>query len=406
MTIRSGSKIIRTGLVMDIDTGSTRSYLGPSILNKAPGLTAQTGSGTGYAVTSGTETVYIPSLGSVPTTYVNLYNNYPGGGGSYALAPFYFGNPSVSSSTLYTYSIVYKAESGYTHANYLYRYEYTSTPTYIVEAGIFNTSNRVHLGNDWYWAWGTFTTQATAASLILYFYQYRYGTATEKTSIAKVFLAQGDYSGLHPKYWPGYSTTRSATASVIDTTGNTIPDVTNCAYTSSGELSFNGSTTMLISPNSTALNNQTITIESWCKPTLIAQNGFLFEKGTVNTQYSNFFNYTNTTFYFRTTGLSSTDLTFSTASISTTQYSHIVSTYTSGVKTIYVNGVQAAQATGLTGTISTNGGGQSIGVYGGYSGSRGYYFNGYIPVTRIYSVGLTQSEVQNNFNALRGRFGV
>jgi hypothetical protein len=48
----------------------------------------------------------------------------------------------------------------------------------------------------------------------------------------------------------------------------------------------------------------------------------------------------------------------------------------------------------------------SIGAYGGYSGSRGYYYNGNLAVCRIYNKALTASEIQQNFNALRGRFSI
>jgi hypothetical protein len=62
--------------------------------------------------------------------------------------------------------------------------------------------------------------------------------------------------------------------------------------------------------------------------------------------------------------------------------------------------------TGLTGTISTNTGGQSIGVYGGYSGAHSYYFNGSIGIVRVYNKAMTLAEVQTNFNAARGRYGL
>ena len=41
------------------------------------------------------------------------------------------------------------------------------------------------------------------------------------------------------------------------------------------------------------------------------------------------------------------------------------------------------------------------------SGGVLYYFNGRIPIARVYNgKGLTASEIQQNFNATRGRYGI
>jgi hypothetical protein len=145
-------------------------------------------------------------------------------------------------------------------------------------------------------------------------------------------------------------------------------------------------------------------MESWVKPAALSQNGFLFEKGLVNSQYSNFFQGVN--FIFRTYAISNTDLTFVVATyITLNQWNHIVCTYGSGVKTIYVNGIQVAQATGITGTLNTNQGNQYIGKYGSLSGTP-YPFSGSIGVSKVYNRSLSAAEVSQNFNALRGRYGI
>ena len=175
--------------------------------------------------------------------------------------------------------------------------------------------------------------------------------------------------------------------------------------TISNYLTFDGSTEFITIPNSTDFDTQTLTMESWSYPTTVSQNGFLFEKGTVNTQYSNFYN-SDGTFYFRTMGISTQDLTFTGSSyITANAWNHIVCTYASGTKRVYVNNVLAAQQTGLTGTISTNASGMSIGVYGGATGARGYYFSGRIGESRFYNRALTADEVAQNYNSDRIRYG-
>jgi len=91
--------------------------------------------------------------------------------------------------------------------------------------------------------------------------------------------------------------------------------------------------------------------------------------------------------------------------MNTTNWYQVVGTYTSGSRKLYINGVQVNSDT-KTGTISTNSGGMSIGVYGGYSGSRGYYYNGNLSICRVYNRVLTQAEIAQNFNATRKRFGI
>ena len=195
----------------------------------------------------------------------------------------------------------------------------------------------------------------------------------------------------------GTSTTNLTGSRAIGTLTN------GTSFTSDGEgaFVFDGTNDYISFPNDTSLDSQAITMESWSNVNSIFQDGFLFEKGAVNTQYSNFYN-SDGTFYFRTMGLSTQDLTFYIPSyIAVNTWNHIVCTYSSGTKAIYVNGVQVAGQTGLTGTISTNSSGLYVGAYGVGSG---YFINGEIAVSRVYNKALTAQEVNQNFSAQSSRF--
>jgi hypothetical protein len=172
-----------------------------------------------------------------------------------------------------------------------------------------------------------------------------------------------------------------------------------------GYFTFNATNQYASGSNNTILDSQTITMESWNYPSSIIQNGFLFEKGAVNTQYSNFYN-GDGNFYFRTTGLSSpSDLIFTVSSyISVNTWNHIVCTYSGGNKNIYVNNQLAAMQTGLTGTISTNNSGFFVGAYN--SASPSYFFNGRIAIIKVYNRALSSTEVAQNYNAQKSRFGL
>jgi hypothetical protein len=181
----------------------------------------------------------------------------------------------------------------------------------------------------------------------------------------------------------------------------TLTNGTSFNISNGGSFVFDGTNDYISFPNDANLDSQAITMESWSNINSLFQDGFLFEKGNVNTQYSNFFN-SDGTFYFRTVGLSTWDLTFYAPSyISPNTWNHIVCTYSSGVKTIYINGVQINQLTGITGTIPTNTAGLFLGAYGPGSG---YFLNGKIANSRVYNKALSAAEVLQNYQSEQYRF--
>jgi hypothetical protein len=403
MALAPSPNIVTNGLVFAYDMNSKRSYKGPPLQNKLSGLSATAGSGTGYVLTASSEIANIPTVGELPVTICNLQNT----GASWCCINFMnFGNTgsNMSGSTLYTYMILYRVDSGYTNGNFMYRYEYNSSGTYLTEGGVHDTNKRTYLGNGWYYAWNTFTTQPTTTNMTCYGFSYNYSNFTDRYSYAKVAIVQGDYSGMHPSLWPDLGTTRSSTQVITDLTNNNTWTVNNLSYASDGTFSFNGSSSWIESSTSNVFDSQTITMESWNKPTTTSQSGFLFEKGQVNTQYSNFYN-SDGTFYFRTIGLSPQDLTFTASThITAGQWNHVVCTVGGGTKTVYINGIQRYQQTGVTGTMPTGQTNQYVGKYG--SGGNEYPFNGSIAVSRVYNRALSPSEVAQNFQAQRSLYGV
>lgn len=410
MGFANAPSVATNGLIFAMDQSNPRSYQGPAVSNLAQYLTVTgTGTAAGYSSVASSAVEDIPGLGPTAFTYNTIQNDYPAVSTNCCPSLFaYNGGQAVSPSTLYTYAIVYKCDSGYTNGNYLYRYEYTANGgSLTIEQGIFSTTNRSYLGNGWYWAWGTFTTQATTNWLgYMGAYYYRSSTTPDKLAVAKVLLVQGNYTSLHPKYWPAPATSRSGSQIIYDQAGGNQMTAANLTYGSDGYFSFNGSSSTLIFPENSAFNTQTFTIEAWFKTNATSQNGFIFEKGQVNTQYSLFQESTAIQFRGNLNSSVTNMVSITTANfISTTNWAHIVATFTSGYQAVYVNGALASANT-LTGTIATNTNGCSIGVYGGFNGSRSYYFNGTIGNLKVYNRVLNASEVFQNFAALRGRYSI
>lgn len=160
----------------------------------------------------------------------------------------------------------------------------------------------------------------------------------------------------------------------------------------------------VIMEENSALNTQTPSVEVWIKTNATNQNGFWFEKGTVNSQYSLFQEDVRIVWRQNLATLSSQSTTTA-VYLNTTSWAQIVGTYTSGDRRTYINGVLRTSDT-QTGTITTNTNGMSIGVYGGFNGVRGYFYNGNIAIVRVYNRVLSPSEILQNYNAQKSRFNL
>jgi hypothetical protein len=168
-----------------------------------------------------------------------------------------------------------------------------------------------------------------------------------------------------------------------------------------GFFTFDGADDFASASNNTALDTQTPSVEVWVKTNATSQNGFWFEKGSVNTQYALF--QEGSVIQWRQRIGSLVNLSTTTATyMNTSNWYQVVGTYTSGSRILYINGIQVNSDT-QTGTISTNTSGMYIGAYG--TGT-GYFYNGALSICRVYNRVLTAAEVLQNFNAQRGRYGI
>ena len=227
----------------------------------------------------------------------------------------------------------------------------------------------------------------------------------QKSKFANTIVQQGLVLNLdagNPYSYGGAGTT------VYDVSNTALSWTTNNTTYNSDPIkyfSYNGSSSWLQSSTSAAYDSQTITMECWFYPTTLTQDGFLFEKGQVNTQYSMFLAFGNT-FYFRTIGgtINNQDLTFTTSTyIAANIWNHVVCTYNGSTKIVYVNGIQAASVA-ASGTLQTGQTNQYIGKYG--AAGNNFPFNGRIAESRVYNIALSAAQVLQNYNATKGRFGL
>lgn len=82
---------------------------------------------------------------------------------------------------------------------------------------------------------------------------------------------------------------------------------------------------------------------------------------------------------------------------------HLVGTYDGSFQKLYVNSILQSTVTSLSGTLDTAG---TYALNIGRNTSNAAFTNARIPLVRLYNRALSSAEVSQNFEALRGRYGV
>lgn len=428
MSVLSNPSIVTNGLIFHYDMNNIQSYRSPPLRNVLTEISPRgQGDSATYKFSNGTESVYIPNLGFIANCpYMDMYNDYNGGSNNCCPSPFGYGQGlSVSGSTEYTYAIVYKSVNGYTNPNYMYHYEYNGG-TYITEYGLFYSdgsySGQVrHLGDDWYWASSKFTTNANCNLFYTGAWMYEYARFN-RLYIAKAMIVQGDYTGLHPKFWPALGTTVSNTQSLIDVAGSKTIELTNVnnssfntdykAITLDGNnqyiYAYGGNYWNAWSPNGVNGNSE-LTIEVIFKSS--DTGGYIISRPWNG---SGQYNYTMLPGSFGL-HIGANSASFGYSNICTGSVVHMVYWMNSTQYGVYRNGqvYVAAQNHGLSGgggSAGTNDFGTSFGTlypYGqGWGGNTGFSINGNFYNAKIYNRVLSASEILQNFNATRGIYGL
>jgi hypothetical protein len=414
MGIINSPNIVRDGLVAVYDAASIRSFQGVARTNLARGVNynrSNTNTST-YKYTQGTEVVDIPQVGKRTVKYADHWNDYNGGSGDCCPSLFYYhdGWVSVSGSTTYTYSLIYKTTTGYTHPNFMYRYEYVNSSTYVTEGGVHNDSNRIHLGDGWYYAWGQFTTQPSTNTMILYLFYYQYAT-WDRVYVDRVSLVAGS-TVPDVKHITTYNSTNSG--NWTDNIGGYTGTLTNGpTYDSNngGSIVFDGSNDYVSLGNLGTIGNFQ-TIDVWFYSTSVTNYrnildmnyGNYANTGNVGPRLEQFSDGTANWLWSGVTNSNSFYQYTNTFSISANTWYNATWVNNNGTIAIYLNG-----STIQTGVSSPQG---FLTTFGAASIGRGFhldssrYFSGRVPLVKIYSTALSATQVQQNFEATRARFGV
>lgn len=414
----TGPNISRDGLLFGTDMGTNRFFKGKHGTNITTGVnlrwvgsnstTYQNGKlfeSSGY-----TETVNIPALGTREVRSMNIYNVYSGYGtdGNFNCCPSLFeygGGITVAGGTTYTYQIIYKCETGYTHPNFMYHYQYGNSG-YITEYGLHDDSKRVHLGDGWYHAWNTFTTNAAATYINtgLWYYQYN---IRDKVSVAAVSISLGTDVRSVSELIPS-NTTRSATDVLVDQTRKSTINVTNASYDSNGRVTFDGTNDYVsMSPVPLTSGQAIYSIEAVFRTTTTKTQVIWEQNSSSATQHQ------RACMILLSSGVGgfngqSNDF-HSSVPYSINTWYHWVITIDKNAGSnpikIYVNGSLYTQ-----GNSSGSASNLNVGTHGSAIGyklnANDEYFAGQIPVVKVYNRLLDPGEVSLNFAAYKRRFNI
>ena len=186
--------------------------------------------------------------------------------------------------------------------------------------------------------------------------------------------------------------------------------------TDGGSLSFDHTTLQYLNFSNTSslqfLNRSPYTLEAWVYPTRNpgANNWTgIFDResnaGSGRDGYNLYFLGSTTTNTFFTTerfvaGSAVAPSITLNQSVSVNNWHHIVATYDGTTLSLYRNGSLVGTPATSTGNITNTSKTLTIGVRGGQ------YFGGRISNSKIYNKALTAAEIQQNYNALKSRFGL
>jgi hypothetical protein len=403
MAVAQGyGKTVTSGSVFAYDVADTRnSYIGKPGYNITGTPVAWVGNNNtpDLQTTIGTTTANIPAIGTREVYFVDIWNT---GASNCCPSLWRYGDWGISTgvtgNTLYTYSIIYKTNSGYTHPNFMYRYEYNGG-SYITEVGVFDTSKRIDLGGGWYQAYNTFTTNASTNLLYLGMWYYQYNVY-DTVYLYKASLTQGNHV-FPPEQFILPSTTRSSSQGLLPIVGNSTLNLSNVSFDSNAQMTFDGTDDRFNTGIGNIGNNVSFaavinssgnaTTYNMYMGQLLPYMGALTGNRIIFSDYINSIQQTINT---------------SVDTIITGQNHYVVCTReydgTNTTNKVYIDGKLSTSGT-FSGAPTYYG--DTIHIGDGQT-SAWYPFYGKINVVQIYNRTLSVAEVQQNYNKYKSRFNL
>jgi hypothetical protein len=387
-TVNNGPQIVRSGLVLNLDAGNGKSYSTNRFQSLGSGTVTENvtfplqGTGTFQRVASGTV------IGGYTVRPNDVVYSYALG----VLGCHYHGNSApIVAGTYATFSFDYLVTGATTYpiTNYLANFEGVASG---------NTTAPNSLQNVWQRRSFTSAIISTSGNMNMYLYPGACGSARLADSGTiyyrnpKVEITNVDTG----------NSTFSATSNIglwYDLSGNgrngTLTNSPTSNVSNKGNILFDGSTQYVTTSN-IALSFTTFSMECLVKYTSLSGNQGLF---TYNN--SNFINLWKGSGVGMRWEVNSGGQAITGANdLATGVWYHFVGVYNGSQGILYRNGIVYAGPTALTSHTSES----AVFEIGRYNGAGNT--NGNIAIARFYTRALTASEVVQNYEATKTRFGL
>ena len=390
-TVNNGPQIVRTGLILDLDAGYMRSY-SPNVMPNPTDVFAWAGQAGANAATLSRDTSMTRQYGSIPMKmavtgtdpYTNTINYGPSASSTWNLAP-------AANGQTWTISVYVKASVSTTGELFL-------IPADSNGVAITSASGAVTITTSWTRVSFTYTISSATCAFI----QGRLdGTPTGGSGINI--------------WWDGLQVERASAATTFnpyyfgntawkDISGNnrtgTLTNGPLLNASNYGSIAFDGSDDYVTGIGSSIVPTSTApyTVSVWCyRNTNSGYKELLAQWTNANSGNSFFFGFDSSAVRFTDNW---NPITVAGAG-NTNVWMNLVGVYTVSNAYIYLNGVLAA--TKGSGFTYTGTGPLIIGRQGELNGE---YFDGRISNVLIYNRALTASEISQNYQADKTKFGL
>ena len=389
-TVNNGPQIVRTGLVLDLDASYMRSY-SPNVMPNPTDIFAWCGTSALNSCTISRDTSMTRQYGSIPLkmtvtgtdSHIKTYDS-----STWNLAP-------AANGQTWTVSVYAKASVASTFGQ-IFIFPTNASGLILSPFGADN----IALTNSWTRFSFTYTITGAATTAFIQIRLDGSNTAGEIIWFDGLQVERASSATNFNPYYFGNTTWRDVSSNNYSGT------ITTATFSSPNPSSivFNTSSSDFVSLGNILANLVDLTLECFVKfSTQTASYGGVISKTLDNTNgwEIRVGSYTSTTtdLQFRYVG-DNAGLGFNTNFTNGVWY-HIVATGTNGSQKTYVNGIQSASTT-YTSTPSANSNSLLIGRLA-YSA---LYVNMNMSSARIYNRALSASEVAQNFQATKTRFGL
>jgi hypothetical protein len=388
MAGRVAPYIDNTGLVFAYDQANiVRSYLGEPTVNLATNTPSQGGWPGSYTVVDSANKTFDFTTSTVEW------------GGDASWTTFYY-DVSAYTGQYVTISATFEYASDPNKFNFLWIGQTSGSETYLgyspeADRNVKTTDDREDI------TWSGVVGSGGKVGILIWM-----SNGTSTTVTARISNVQVEVKSHATPFVNG---TRSVTQGLKDLTGRSTIDLSNVSFDSSAQMTFDGSDDRILTSENIALNgSQTFEVITTISGGPQSPAGIISNHDYANT--SNFgLNHISGNRIGISIGYTDNsreyDSKYTTYTATVGTPFHLVMTFDQSSNTVklYINGVLDSTFV-LTKTVKFTSRPVVLGRWD-YQYNY-YYFNGKIPVAKAYNRALSAADVTQNFNAVRGRYGI